>query len=145
MSDPTTPIEDEDEDDDGDRRPSVPHEQDDPSLMATTRQNSFLDVITTPGARQATPFGSSTTYIGGNSASSVSWSTLTASAIVTEGAEPEVKIESDGSILLTMEKGRDVMTYMAGAVDIDGQKRRFRLSREEAQELALKLVRAARE
>lgn len=131
--------------------PPLPHEQDDPALSTQTgftKTYQFVDPQMATAA-QSQVMGQS--QFAGTPTTPGSWlnrpAPLTQSGMirtVVEGGKPNVSFDdNDGSVVLTMEGGREVLfASTSGApVFVDGNQRRFRLTKDEAQELTRQLAR----
>lgn len=120
-----------------------PHEQDDPSMtvdphsiLAGAVPSTYTGIVTAPSISS----GVVQTPVGWPSISGIR-----PNSTIIEGARPEITTE-DGVVIMTMENGREMIFQSAGhPIHINGNQRRFRLTPEQAKDLAIQLMRAATE
>lgn len=110
-----------------------PHEQDDPDLASRSTGTLVSPLVQNTNRWVSGGFAGMT---------SIGISPAPAIKTIIQGADPVLEFD-DGDVILTLEGGRE--TYFASAsgapLFVDGSKRRFRFTREEAQELTRKLAR----
>lgn len=113
----------------------LPHEQDDPELA---KANLFQ---TGGFASNAGQYPASTASVISTLQTFGTTTRPTSIRTIIEGPSPEVSF--DNGIVLTMNGGREVVFGSTNGmpVYVDGNERRFRLTKEEAQELTRKLAR----
>jgi hypothetical protein len=130
----------------------APHEQDDTTLGAYTPQYQSTGIgypsgtATTTGIATVTTTGGSNIAIGTPSGWTQWPLGVPAPSSVTNGARPTVEIEDD-DVVLTMSSGKEMVfqSSAGAAINISSNTRKFRMTRKQAQELAILLVKAAAE
>lgn len=126
----------------------APHEQDDPDVavdpfasLAQSRTNAILS----PLHNQILPVGGGVSIGPTHPQYATQYQTVLGQPgrVTIEGAEPKVVADGD-ELLIVMHGGREMAfmnTRTSAPININGQERTFRLTKEQAKELAIKLVR----